>query len=476
MPTLPDPNDRHRPLYHFTAPYGWLQGPSAIIYYRGRYHAFYGWDPKNVGRYLAEAHWGHAVSDDMMRWEHMPPPLSPGDGGPDRNGCWSGYVVVNDGVPTIMYSGLVKKSYDVQDRVSCLSQCLATGTEDMVTWTKHPDNPILSHPPEEFRGRLNAWHDPRPWREDDTWYLLLGSAYKDGSGGLTLLYRSDDLVDWEYLHPFCEGDRRGERWLDPDFFALGDRHMLIYSEPGGPRYMIGDYRDRRFHEESWGIVDQGPQFDGGRTLLDVDGRRIFFGWIEEDRAVDSYIDAGWACAMSLPRVLDLQDGALRMDPAPEARAPGAPDGEYADVALDAGVVRIDEARGDAVEIEAEFDLGQAEMVGLKLRRSPGGEEETVLYYDQRDRALTLDRTRSSLDPDVGRTVDSTPLALAPGEPLKLTVFVDRSILEAFGSSRACLTGRVYPTRDDSLEVELFAEGGRATVNRCRVWRRESTLS
>jgi beta-fructofuranosidase len=473
MPTLPDPNDPYRPLYHFMPPYGWIQGPSNIILYRGRYHVFYQYDPKNVGRYLCEPHWGHAVSDDLMHWEHLPIALSPGDGGPDRNGCWSGYVVVNDGVPTILYSGLVKKSFDVQDRVSCLTQCLATGTEDMVHWTKHPNNPILTDPPEEFRDRLNAWHDPRVWREDDTWYMLLGSAYKDGSGGLVLLYRSADLVDWQYLHPFCEGETPGERWLDPDFFALGGRHMLLYTEPGGPRYHIGGYHGRRFYPERGGIVDHGPQFDSGRTLLDKHGRRVLFGWIEEDRAVDAYIDAGWAGAMSLPRVLDLEDGSLRIDVAPEARALGEPDGEYAEVALEtSGGYRVEEARGDCVEIEAEIDVGHADVVGLKLRRSPGGEEETLVYYRPADRILILDRSRSSLDPDVGHTVDGAPLELAQGEPLRLTAFVDRSVVEVFGSSRACLTGRVYPTRDDSLEVELFASGGRAVVKKCRVWRRE----
>ena len=85
----------------------------------------------------------------------------------------------------------------------------------------------------------------------------------------------------------------------------------------------------------------------------------------------------------------------------------------------------------------------------------------------------MDRTRSSLDPEIGRGVHDASLPLAPGEPLTLTAFLDRSVVEAFGNRRAALTGRIYPTRPDSTGMELFAVGGRAHVRCCRIWRRAS---
>ena len=90
--------------------------------------------------------------------------------------------------------------------------------------------------------------------------------------------------------------------------------------------------------------------------------------------------------------------------------------------------------------------------------------------------LRLDRTHSSLAPEVGRGVHDAPLALTPGEPLTLTAFLDRSAVEAFANRRAALTGRIYPTRPDSIGVELLATGGSAHVRRCRVWRREAALA
>ena len=455
-------------------PFGWIQGPNAVVFHNGKYHLFYGYDPKNVGRFLCEPHWGHASTENFLHWEHHQVAVSPSINGPDRNGCWSGSVVINDGVPTIIYSGLVKKSFEVEDRVSCLTQCFATGSKDMVHWQKSPSNPILIDPPEEYRDRLNAWHDPYIWREGDIWYMLLGCAYKNWSGGLVLLYQSHDLVDWEYLHPFCEGMKTGERWLDPNFFPLGDRHVLLYVEPEGPMYLIGDYRNQRFYPETGGIIDQGPQFDSGATVLDQNGRRLLFGWISEDRPIDSYIDEGWAGVVSLPRVIDIQDGVLTVDVAQEVRASSTPNVNITNLELTPSTpITIEHARGNSMEIEVEFDLSQSDEVGLRLCRSPGGEEETIVSYNKNRHALVLDRSRSSLDPRVGRTVDDTSLYLSDEEHLKLTVFVDRSVVEIFGNNRVCLTGRIYPTKKDSLDMGLFTKEGTAMVNNCRVWRRES---
>ena len=376
-------------------------------------------------------------------------------------------------MPTILYSGLVRKSLALEDRVWCLSQCLATGSDDLVHWRKHPGNPILADPPEEFRGRLNAWHDPHVWREGDTWYLLLGGAYKDGSAGLTFLYRSADLITWEYLHPFCEGTVPGERWLVPDFFPSGDRHVMLFSD-GATYALIGDYVDHRFIARRRERVDHGPQFDSARTLCDASGRRLLFGWIREDRPIDASLQAGWAGMMSLPRALSVEEDELCIDVPPEVRAATAPDTEIAGVELAPGSsFRIDGADTDCLEVEAEIDVRDAASIGLTLCCSPGSEEQTTVSWHRDEQILRLDRTHSSLDPDVGRGVHDAPLGLAPGEPLTLTVFLDRSVVETFANRRAALSGRIYPAQPDSTGVELFATGGSARVRYCRVWGRSS---
>nr|HRC76283.1 GH32 C-terminal domain-containing protein [Kouleothrix sp.] len=61
------------------------------------------------------------------------------------------------------------------------------------------------------------------------------------------------------------------------------------------------------------------------------------------------------------------------------------------------------------------------------------------------------------------------LELAAGEPLRLRIFVDRSIVEVFANERACVSGRAYPTRESSAGLELFASGGSATVVALDAW-------
>ena len=345
--------------------------------------------------------------------------------------------------------------------------------DDLVHWRKHPGNPILADPPEEFRGRLNAWHDPHAWREGDAWYLLLGGAYKDGSAGLTFLYRSADLITWEYLHPFCEGTVPAERWLVPDFFPSGDRHVMLFSD-GATCALIGDYRDHRFLARRRQLVDHGPQFDSARTMCDASGRHLLFGWVREDRPVDASLHAGWAGMMSLPRALSVEDDELRIDVPPEVRAATAPDAEVTGADLAPGSpFLLHGADSDCLEIETEIDVRDAASVGLTLCRSPGSEEQTTVAWHRDEQVLRMDRTRTSLHPDVGRGVHDAPLSLAPGEPLTLTVFLDRSVVEAFGNRRAALTGRVYPTRPDSTGVEMFVTGGHAYARCCRTWRRAS---
>ena len=114
-----------------------------------------------------------------------------------------------------------------------------------------------------------------------------------------------------------------------------------------------------------------------------------------------------------------------------------------------------------------IDSTTAKQVGLKVRASPGGEEETLLYYDTQAKRLVFDSTRSGV---AGRrVVERAPLELKDGEPLKLRVFVDKSVVEIYANDRQAICRRVYPGRPDSLGVALFATGGKATLSSVRAW-------
>jgi beta-fructofuranosidase len=466
----PFAHDPHRPGYHFLPPTNWLNDPNGLIQWQGVYHMFYQYNPDRPVH--GNIHWGHAVSEDLVHWTHLPIALAPSPDSPDEDGCWSGCAVDDQGVPTLIYTGL---------RHGEQRPCLATGSADLRTWQKWPGNPIIADPPPGLE--LTGFRDHSLWQEGATWYQIIGSGLA-GVGGTALLYRSQDLRQWEYLHPLCVGDRAqtqpvwlGTMWECPDFFALEAKHVLLVSvwDEGHlhyTAYQAGEYATQHFTPQTADRLDFGNNyFSAPQTMQDDQGRRLIWAWIQEGRSIPAQIAAGWSGVMSLPRVLSLQAGGrVGTEPVPELQALRRAHHRFTDLAIapDQDYV-LDGVLGDMLESIAELEWGTAQCVGLKLRRAPQGEEETLIVYDVRDASLTMERTKASLDPDTEHSPRAGHLQIAPGERLRLHIFLDRSVLEVFANGGTSLTSRVYPTRADSLGLALVASGGTARLTSLDVW-------
>jgi len=389
--------DPQRPQYHLLPPAHWMNDPNGPIFWKGKLHMFYQHNPG--GAFHANMHWGHAVSSDLVHWKHLPIALAPTPGGPDKDGVYSGSAIVHDGVPTLFYTG-------VRPEV----QCFATSTDDeLVHWKKHEGNPVIDAPPPELA--VTGFRDPCLWQKDGVWYMLIGSGFK-GVGGACLLYRSKDLVHWDYMHPFFTGKMypqvkgkgpvaTGEMWECPDFFPLGNKYVLIVATKGTTLHFIGDYKDDRFHPLAEGCTDFGCSY-APKTVADPKGRRILWAWIRERRKVDAHRAAGWAGVMSLPRILTLGPrNLLQIQPAAELQKLRARHWRFADLTVPPGAgALLKDAQGDCLEILAEFDPLQAEEVGLKLRCAPDHSEGTEVRFNRATRHLTVDRRNSSRAPDV----------------------------------------------------------------------------
>ncbi len=87
-------SDPYRPLYHFSAPANYLEDPNGTIYWKGKYHLFYKYNPDGAFDDSKQMHWGHAVSEDLVHWRDLPIALSPTPVGPDRRGCRRGGAAV----------------------------------------------------------------------------------------------------------------------------------------------------------------------------------------------------------------------------------------------------------------------------------------------------------------------------------------------------------------------------------------------
>ncbi|MCC6178525.1 MAG: glycoside hydrolase family 32 protein [Chloroflexi bacterium] len=482
--------DPHRPRYHFVAPANWQNDPNGLIQWDGVYHLFYQYDPNHPQS--TRIHWGHAVSPDLVHWTDWPIALSPEVGTPDQDGCWSGCAVDDRGVPTIVYTGV---------RGADQLPCIATSRDGLMTWEKYAGNPVAERP---AGVDLVQFRDPSVWRDGDTWNMLIGAGIV-GVGGTALLYQSQSLHAWEYRGPIYVGDVTrhepfwtGTMWECPQLFHLDGKDVLCASvwHTDGlyyAAYYVGTYADGRFTPEGQGIFDVGgagaaspgvvdtrgrpvrAYFYAPQSMLDDAGRRIMWGWLREGRGPDAIRAAGWASAMSLPRILSLlPDGTIGAEPAPEIRTLRADGVHHDNLRVSAGsLISLDAGNDACQEIVADVDLGDAQVFSLLVRRSPDGKEQTDIRYERATARLLVDRDRASLDPATGRGIVGGVCPLEDGSRLRLQVFVDRSIIEIFANGRLCITERVYPTRPDTLGVALAAEGGTAVVRSLDVWRMRS---
>lgn len=484
-------NDPHRPRYHLLPPDGSWNDINGTIFWKGRYHVFF------LGRLApdrdtilsgkdtdhARETWLHASSRDLVHWIHHPPALVPVFDGSMPRGLYSGDMINDAPVPTIIV------------HVPGQGTCIYTAEDDeLIRWKPHPNNPVIpatNAPPEA------VIFDPCGWREGETYYALVGNKNKTPGfeGDCSSLFRSRDLSRWDYVGPFYKSDRRwtgeDEDCACPDFFPLGNRHMLLmhtHRPYGQCQYYIGRYEKERFYPEVHGRMSwPGGQICAPETLLDDRGRRIFWGWIHEQGPATN----GWASVASLPRILSLaDDGTLRIEPAPELQALRCNRRQRQDLDIPAdGEVALEEVRGDCIEISATVVSGGAREFGLKLRRSADGAEETGVVCAPGAKAIKIELAKSTLSPSIKYPAmdvryaqakgipesewftreQVAPFELAPGEPLRLRVFLDRSVLEVYANDRQCITQRIYPSRSDSLGVSLFARGGRATVRALEAW-------
>ena len=179
----------------------------------------------------------------------------------------------------------------------------------------------------------------------------------------------------------------------------------------------------------------------------------------------------WSGMLSLPRVLWLaEDKTLRMTSAEELAILRADHKTSGGRTVKADTeAPLKDISGDSLELCVEMAARKAASYGIKVLCSPDGQEQTIVFYDAIERKLKIDTTRSSLGGGL-KSVEGGPLELAPDEPLRLKIFVDRSVVEVFANDRQAVARCVYPTRDDSLGVVLFSRGGPAEVAGMDAWK------
>jgi beta-fructofuranosidase len=207
----------------------------------GETHIFYLQAPRSLGRPTLRhrhASIGHAVSDDLVTWRVLPDALHPGPPGSwDDISTWTGSVIRHDGQWKMLYTGISSEDDGLVQRVGLAE------SDDLITWRKHPANPVLEADPRWYelldlaRWRDQSWRDPLLFRldgDEEHLHVLMTARASTGEAdeaGVVAHARSRDLIDWEVLPPVM-GPGEFAQVEAPQLVDVGGRTLLVFSSLG----------------------------------------------------------------------------------------------------------------------------------------------------------------------------------------------------------------------------------------------------
>jgi beta-fructofuranosidase len=465
-------NDIHRPKFHAMPASAWTNEPHGLIFQNGLWHLFF---QKNAnGPYWGNLNWGHLTSRNLINWREQKPVLTPKEGY-DKEGCWSGAIVLDDNsLPTIYYTGV--------DGISA-QMCLATGNTDMSVFQKAANNPIIVNPPvgQSFRD----FRDPVIWKENGFWYMLVGSGVNSaGSGGTIIMYKSTDLRTWDFIRLLKIGhpadDNAGVFWEMPLFIKFPDnrRVLLVNKVPEGTTpakmlYWTGSFQDDIF--TSTAEIPKQLEQDFGHlspsVFTDVQGRILAMGIIPDHAADVFQKEKGYAHTFSLPREWSLSaSGNLKQKPIIELQRLRGKNFNYKNLAVTTNQTNLlTEPKGRQIEIRARIATGNSARMGFDIAKSADGTEKTRIYYDFITGYLTVDRNNSSTNQAVPRSQMGIPYNVNQGDTLDLHIFLDGSVLEVFLNEDIVISTRIFPSGQQSIGIDAFSQGGTATFLNLDVW-------
>ncbi len=456
------------PLFHVTGGIGWINDPNGFAPYQGEYHLFYQYNPYEI-KWNA-IHWGHVKTRDFIRWERLPAALAP-DEDYDKDGCFSGSAVqMPDGRHLLMYTGTrnVRRKNGRVD--SFQTQCIAIG--DGVNYEKYAGNPVIRSEDIPDGGSATDFRDPKIWRADGMYYAVIGNRTPDGSGTV-LLFRSEDAIHWTFVNKLAScHNQYGKMWECPDFFPLGDKHVLLTCpqemnavgvefHPGNANMcLIGSFDKKENHlfRENVQAIDYGLDFYAPQTLETPDGRRIMVAWMQNWETVNSHLpDQQFIGQMTLPRELCLRGGRLCQNPVRELDTYRRNKVAYQNVMI-TGEASLQGINGRFIDMTVTVRPGnEADMYRwFRISVARDGEHVTSLRYKPATNVIRIDRTQSGLPCDIVNVRDF-PVSPRNGV-LKLRLVMDRYSVEVFVNDGEQAASAVIYTPLSANAVSFSCDG------------------
>ena len=503
--------DFYRPNYHFTPLYGWMNDPNGMVYKDGEYHLYFQHNP--YGSKWGNMHWGHAVSRDLVHWEHLDPAI-PRD---TMGHIFSGSSVVDKKNTAGYGKDAIIAVYTNNATDHTEVQCMAYSTDNGRTFTKYEGNPVLT----PFDG-LKDFRDPKVfWYEKGKCWYMIVSADKE-----MRFYKSKNLKKWDYVSAFGRGyGAQPNQYECPDFVEMpvnGDENnkkwvMIMNINPGcmfggsATEYFVGDFDGKTFtcvddpYTPKW--LDYGKDHYATVTYSNTPGRVLGMVWMSNWQYANVTPIQQYRGANALPREYHLytKDGHyyLTCNAAPETEALRQTSRQLDDETVDGQKKLTGIATGmdSAFELEADVTPDANGIAGIEISNNKN--ERTMIYIDMKNQRIVTDRTESGLT-DFGKRAKPheieeawdaqhaaagrlplrmqnalnykndfalatwAPLSLCDAKTYHLDIFVDKCSVELFvDGGRIAMTNLVFPIAPYE-NVRLYTKGGKAEFKNLKI--------
>lgn len=466
--------EQFRPQYHFTPPAHWMNDPNGLVYNKGVYHLFYQYYPEDI--VWGPMHWGHAVSKDLVHWEHKPIAIYP-----DKNGyIFSGSAVVDKQnasgfgslenpplVAVFTYHNDVKEKAGGND---FQTQGIAYSLDNGNTWTVYDKNPVIDNKD------IRDFRDPKVfWHEDNKQWILTLVA-----GDHAQFYASGNLKDWKHLSDFGKNTgAHGGVWECPDLFKLKVENsneekwiLFISINPGAPlggsgtQYFVGDFDGKTFttNQEDIKWIDYGTDNYAGVTFNNTpDGKRIFIGWMSNWLYAQKTPTETWRSAMTLPRELSLakvgNQYVLKSKVVEQIAS-------IAENQIQEATVRLPKTVESEIVSQAEISFSTANS-SFKLVFSNAENDSLTLQYNANTKTFSIDRTQSGLtdfEENFGKEIHLIQIPNIQNDNLAFKVFTDQSSIEVFINGGVyAFTEIIFPKKPFN-KLQIFGDENKEIKN------------
>ncbi|MFW5822262.1 MAG: glycoside hydrolase family 32 protein [Tangfeifania sp.] len=451
-------DELYRPQFHFTPEKNWHNDPNGLVYYDGEYHLFYQYNPH--GNEWGYMHWGHAVSTDLVHWEHLPVALYPDENSEDKERCtaFSGSAIVDENNLLGKQQGEEKTLVAFYTSQHC-GQRIAYSTDKGRTWKKYEGNPIIGYDEtDDARDPKVFWHGP----SDKYVMVLYRKTSEDEKSKGVSVYTSENLVDWEWkshVYGFYEC---------PDLVPIQVKNRPEETKwvlfDGDGSYIIGNFDGEEFSPETPKMrSDFGKNYYATQTwsnIPDEDGRVIQIAWMKGGEFPGMPFNGQMTFPAKL-EILKLSTGyKLTRQPVEEISLLHGKDYSWENENVIPGINKnlVKKVSGDCLHIHGEFDLKTCNNFGFIIRKGKKDAGTELMYNVKRGTLSVLGSTAPLLPVD---------------NKIILEILIDRASIEVFANGGQVAISNCFTPHEKADDLVLLNSGGELGVDNLVIYELES---